>query len=496
MANRTNRNEPAHLHLLDHDGGDHDGDVRYNDGCDGNGQNSGDCDGGRARREDDAALKAPQPLLADPTDLLFYAALALLPVDGTTAGIPLPYWTPLSPWLFLAYALVNARHLRVFARRYLPFVLFPLLLVLVSCYGWTTVGFHGWAAARSIGSVVLGLACLASLEIALRVKRLPWRPMVTVLVAAYWFAFLVGVVQWAGVRWHVQGIRQFFARLMYRNYTCDRPQFLFAEPSYIGMHLFGVLLPVQWLTKDRRLAVLIPVFAAGAILMGAGTRIVIDTVVAGVLWLLATVNFRRRGATIAAVAGLSGAAVAAVGAVFLDPRLNRLASDGLLKGDDSMSARIFHMLAPAWAWKHDPWHTLLGWGAGNISNAVRTGYWGARRWYDARGGLVNNEIRGLQNPPADTFTMSAYVSFITEFGVLTMALLVVLVVIHVARHHAWNRTTICWLVLMAYLYVQFEAYSFYALPLIVWGVKWLDARRPDAKVSRLVLETNRIHRVV
>ena len=112
------------------------------------------------------------------------------------------------------------------------------------------------------------------------------------------------------------------------------------------------------------------------------------------------------------------------------------------------------------------------------------------------GGLVNNEIRGLQNPPADTFTMSAYVSFITEFGVLTMALLVVLVVIHVARHHAWNRTTICWLVLMAYLYVQFEAYSFYALPLIVWGAKWLDARRPDAKVSRLVLETNRIHRVV
>ncbi|MEK0216949.1 hypothetical protein [Bifidobacterium mongoliense] len=409
-------------------------------------------------------------IISEPSDLLFYAALALLPVDGTVAGIPLPYWTPLSPWLFLAYALVNARLLRTVARRYLPFVLFPLLLVLVSFYGWTTVGFHGWAAARSIGSVVLGLACLASLEIALRVKRLPWRPMVTVLVAVYWFAFLVGVVQWAGVRWHVQGIRQFFARLMYRNYTWDRPQFLFAEPSYIGMHLFGVLLPVQWLTKDRRLAVLIPVFAAGAILMGAGTRIVIDTVVAGVLWLLATVNFRRRGATIAAVAGLSGAAVAAVGAVFLDPRLNRLASDGLLKGDGSMSARIFHMLAPAWAWKHDLWHTLFGWGAGNISTAVRTGYWGARRWYDARGGLVNMEIRGLVNPPVDTFTMSAYVSFVTEFGALALGLLALLVVVWTSVNHAWTRGTVCWLVLVAYLYVQFEAYAFYALPLVVWGL--------------------------
>lgn len=409
-------------------------------------------------------------MTADPSDLLFYTALALLPVDGTVAGIPLPYWTPLSPWLFLAYALVNARLLRTVARRYLPFVLFPLLLVLLSFYGWTTIGFHGWAAARSIGSVVLGLACLASLEIALRIKRLPWKPMVTVLVATYSCAFVVGVVQWAGVQWHVAGIRQFFARLMYRNYTGVRPQFLFAEPSYIGMHLFGVLLPVYWLTRDRRVAVLVPVFAFGSLLMGAGTRIVIDSVVAGVLWLVASINFRRRGATIGAVAGVGAVAAGAVAAVFLNPRLNKLATDGLLNGDQSMSARIFHMLAPAWAWKHDLWHTLFGWGAGNISNAVRAGYWGARRWYDARGGLVNGEIRGLENPPTDTFTMSAYVSFITEFGALAMLLVVLLVVALLTVNHAWNRTTVCWLVLVAYLYIQFEAYGFYALVLLVWGL--------------------------
>lgn len=435
-------------------------------------------------------------IISDPSDLLFYAALMLLPVDGTVAGIPLPYWTPLSPWLFLAYALVNARLLRTVARRYLPFVLFPLLLVLLSFYGWTTIGFHGWAAARSIGSVVLGLACLASLEIALRIKRLPWKPMVTVLVATYSCAFVVGAVQWAGVQWHVAGIRQFFARLMYRNYTGERPQFLFAEPSYIGMHLFGVLLPVYWLTRDRRVAVLVPVFAVGSLLMGAGTRIVIDSVVAGVLWLVASINFRRRGATIGAVAGVGAVAAGAVAAVFLNPRLNKLATDGLLNGDQSMSARIFHMLAPAWAWKHDLWHTLFGWGVGNISNAVRAGYWGARRWYDARGGLVNGEIRGLENPPTDAFTMSAYVSFITEFGALAMLLVVLLVVALLTVNHAWNRTTVCWLVLVAYLYVQFEAYGFYALVLLVWGAKRLDTQRPDAKVPRLVVDTNRIHRVV
>ena len=33
------------------------------------------------------------------------AAFALLPVDGTRLGLSLPYWTPISPWLFAAFAL-------------------------------------------------------------------------------------------------------------------------------------------------------------------------------------------------------------------------------------------------------------------------------------------------------------------------------------------------------------------------------------------------------
>ena len=57
----------------------------------------------------------------------------------------------------------------------------------------------------------------------------------------------------------------------------DHPQFLFAEPSYIGMHLFGVLLPLMWLMRGlcQAVAQLIVVYAIGAVLMQAGTRIVL-----------------------------------------------------------------------------------------------------------------------------------------------------------------------------------------------------------------------------
>ena len=55
-----------------------------------------------------------------------------------------------------------------------------------------------------------------------------------------------------------QPLTDYFSHLMYRQYISDnsvwgggRPQFLFAEPSYIGMHLFGILLPLMWLMRGR-----------------------------------------------------------------------------------------------------------------------------------------------------------------------------------------------------------------------------------------------------
>ena len=245
---------------------------------------------------------------------------------------------------------------------------------------------------------------------------------------------------------------------------------MFAEPSYIGMHLFGVLLPVFWLTRDRKIGILIPIFAAGAIAMGSGTRIILDTVVATFIWLIETINFHSRKVTAGFVGALGLLGAGGLSAIIINPRLNSLATNGLLAGDGSMSARIFHMLAPMWSSKHDLSHFMFGWGAGNISNAVRTGYAGARQWYDAHGGAPNTEIDGLANPPADTFTMSIYVSFITEFGLFCFLAFLLLVLAHVAVHHGWSRRNICWFILLAYLYIQFESYAFYAIPLFIWAV--------------------------
>lgn len=123
------------------------------------------------------------------------------------------------------------------------------------------------------------------------------------------------------------------------------------------------------------------------------------------------------------------------------------------------------------ALKH-PKQLLLGYGAGNLSDATHQGADTAVRSLERLGPESLRHRRGwyAQVTPANMFTMSAYTSFFVEFGLIASVILVVLVLRWISHNHAWNKTTVCWLLLTIYLYVQFEGYAFYALPLLLWAV--------------------------
>ena len=185
-------------------------------------------------------------------------AIAFLPVDGTTLGLYAPFWSPISPALFAVYCLCNWHQLRIAANRYLPMFLLPVACIILSIPGWLKFGIHLNAAFMSITGLLGVLATLSAIAIAFGIKRIPWRTPLRILIASYWFSFGVGVVQWLAIHLHIKPLTDYFAHLMYRQYINEssvwgggRPQFLFAEPSYIGMHLFGVLLPLMWLMRGR-----------------------------------------------------------------------------------------------------------------------------------------------------------------------------------------------------------------------------------------------------
>ncbi|WP_223847926.1 hypothetical protein [Bifidobacterium reuteri] len=411
---------------------------------------------------------------ADPTDIVLYAALLLLPVDGTVFGFDMMYWSPISPLLFALYAVLNIRFMpRVFARFALP-VLFPLALVVGSAYGWLTIGFHSNTAMRSLVALATGVSCLIALDVAFRIKRLNWRIAVTVVAVAYWLSLGVGILQFLAVHGRVPIVTTLSQSYLERNYMPNRVQFLFAEPSYIGMHLFGVLMPLHWLTRRKDIAVLALVYAAGAAAMGVGVRILIDTVIALALWLVVIINFHRIRNVILAVIGV-GAVGAAGGAVMLtNARVQSMLTHGFVNGDFSALARLFRALAPIEAWLADIPHFLFGFGAGNLRAAIERGYQPAYDLLKARGDNPggNGEIRLIATPPNDNyiFSMSAYIDFITEFGVMMFVALIAVLLVHITLNHAWSKMTVCWLLLLAYLYFQFEGYAFYALWLFIWAV--------------------------
>ena len=428
-------------------------------------------------------------LIRDARDLLFLAAIITLPVDGTRFGIAMSYWTPIAPIFFVLYALSNPRLLLCSMRRYLGFFVFPLVLMMASVFGWMTVGFHQLYVYQTAFALLSGLACLASLDIAFRLKRLNWNRTITLLVMVYWLAFAVGVLQWLDAQRGMEVVTRVFQNIMERNYVPRKPQFLFAEPSYIGMHLFGILLPLFWITRRRSLVSLTLAFAIGSAAMGVGVRILIDTVIALLLWLIVAVRWSRVQNALLAIAGFAVVGIGGGMVLLRNARVQSLLEHGLWQGDFSMLARLFRSLAPSLAGVKDPMHLVFGFGMGNVRSALMQGYDAACAFVVAHGGdpQGNGEIRLIShtNNMNYFFTMNAYVSFITEFGVLMFVAFLVLLAWHVSTNHMWSKTTICWLLLLVYLYIQFEGYAFYALWLFIWVIGVRRSALEHAVIRRL-----------
>lgn len=196
------------------------------------------------------------------------------------------------------------------------------------------------------------------------------------------------------------------------------------------------------------------------------------------------------------------------------------------EGDGSFFARIYQSLDPICGLLTHPWTLLTGYGAGNIINAVWAGAAKAGRLLDGlgmNGGAATGFAAGVN---ADTvWTMCAYTSVIAEYGLIGLAMLVGASMVCMTRGRTvcrggadgassdglahgvcvtdvadvadvaggnsgdgvagagsgesgvWHKTVICWLVLVAYLYIQCENYAFAALPLLVFAASKVRRER-------------------
>ena len=158
--------------------------------------------------------------------------------------------------------------------------------------------------------------------------------------------------------------------------------------------------------------------------MQAGTRIVIDSVVALLIALVACTDWHDGARRVRGMLQILGACALGLLGVLADSRLSAIAENGA-EGDGSFFARIYQSLDPICGLLTHPWTLLTGYGAGNIINAVWAGAAKAGRLLDGlgmNGGMVTGFAAGVN---ADTvWTMCAYTSVIAEYGLIGLAMLV------------------------------------------------------------------------
>ena len=430
------------------------------------------------------------------SDFLFYLAAATLPFENFIFA-PSNGWATITPLILFLYAILNLYYLKPFLPKLRPILLFFTSFTILGTI--TCLFFKGRLDdyLSAYVPIILGLACLTSfLEFYTKHKKSDLKKqlnrLASIIIITYLASLIIGLLEYFAIKYHLTSVTNLFNLIFKRNYlTKNRVQFFFTEPSFIGMHLFGILLPLFWLTRRKDLLFLIVLYAYSAILFGAGVRIILDIliilIILAALYLpkikeklflpLTFVAFLIFLTTISAVNGRFHKIF--FGFLGTNPEITidctkeenqnteeclLLARQSGVNSDGSFASRVFRISASLFGYTKSPLGSLTGFGLGNSIYPVRLGHAQAKKDYKS---TYLKEVNDLENPNYhdDSVSYCLYTRIISEFGIIALFLFV-FYLIYLAkssrlafRYH--------YLLIIFYLYLQFESLSFYAIWLFI-----------------------------
>lgn len=419
------------------------------------------------------------------TNIFFKAGVLLLPFENFFFA-PSTGWATISPILFLAYVFFNLPQVLSLAKKHISkIILFLASITLLEILNICLIGFNMDSFIGSSISLVLGLSCFLSFLIFYRNNQ-SLKGVVNLLLIGYSTALIIGVVQWLAVQFNIDSIMNFFDLISKRNYLLHhRIQFMFTEPSFIGMHLFGILLPIYLVTKDKRLLYLTIIFIIAAIAFSSGIRVIMDTAIVAGIFLVSRAVRRKQFRYILLIAG------AILGFMFIYNSNTRLQSiiDNGIYADGSLASRYYRINASVQGYLQDFPQVVFGYGIGNSIVPIQSGSPIAQSTYQSK---YLREVRELENVDYNDESASycLYTRIVSEFGLLFFVVLLFYLLKITKKSnfpYKWEyfATTI-------YLYIQFESYAFYAIWLyLAIMIFTIDNKIPDTKssIKRIAYET-------
>lgn len=410
------------------------------------------------------------------SDIIFYIAIFLLPFENFFFA-PSSGWATITPIILAIYILLN---LRVFLKEISRFKNILTLLTLGTILTLINYLFIKPTALNTINSIIslgLGLVCLFSLDIYYTKNNGDIKKPIKIIFIAYLIALIFGIVEFITIKANIQILKDMFEFLFKRNYIrYGRVQYFFTEPSFIGMHIFGILLPIYWMSKDKKILYLMIAFIISAVIFNCGVKILLDIAIVGIILLFTYLIKNKKYKCIVIIPFV----ILVIGSFLYsyNYRIREIINRGIY-ADGSLATRYFRIQSSVIGYTKNPIHALFGYGMGNSIVPLRDGYDKAIKSYKSS---YMDEVKGLGNTSYtdDSVSYCFYARFISEYGLILLIILI-FDIIKLTKRSSF-KYKYPYLLIIAYLYLQFESYAFYALWLFILIMMYTEKKRNMNKI--------------
>lgn len=409
---------------------------------------------------------------------IFQLGLVFIPFDNLFFA-PSGGWATVAPIIFLLYVLVNIRCLGVALGKNrnvlviaVTTIIYQILLLLVN-------GLKIAALIDSILTLSLGLLFYLALIVRYVVAKRDADVDAYVLYHSYCASFIYGIIRLIVAKLFPAQLYVF--RLIEKRFY-DRLAFSFTEPSFISVHVFGVLLLFSYLVKKdiiaKKMIRLGFLFCIVSVFANSSARCLIDMVIFVVL-LIFKIFFMKRKHIVRNVCVFTGVTVVLMKMISHSSRVLSILSGGM-SVDASGASRLFRVNAVLYGFLKEPLRALLGYGMGNLVIPFSNGYADAYAQYH---NAYMAEVNMLRNVESLDSIFSFPFKFVAEWGLIVAVILFACIVRKAHKRHV----DMFVVAMTMWLYVQFDSYAFYALWILLFIICFYrDDEKKKSYIERII----------
>jgi hypothetical protein len=327
----------------------------------------------------------------------------------------------------------------------------------------------------------LALGCLFYLSLYIRyiIYKNDMKKDVKILIFAYFLSFAYGVVKFIALKFSVGFVLSIFHLIEKRYYA--RLAFSFTEPSFISLHVAGVLYLTYLATKDKllkkKLVILMSLFCALTLVSGDSARFLIDfivilTLIIAKLFVKKKIKLSKKIAVLVIIIIISsGLALQIKGNSRVTKMLSGNTFTEMIYSDPSLAARYFRINSSIIGYEKEPIRALFGAGLGNSYYFLHYGFYDALQQYT---NAYTSEVAALADSKENhLFCMP--IRLISEIGLFWFSAILILIFAKVIK----NKENIFDLLIFLYLYIQFDSYAFYTFPLYLFILDYRARKRKE-----------------